>query len=99
MGSAETRNTSGRVWWPVRSKSNSARTISIGPQERLFTRLDTMDGLRAWRDLALDGQRELDFRFPALRAHCAGLDRHGGLEQQFYSCPRPEARRDLLDSR
>jgi TetR/AcrR family transcriptional repressor of nem operon len=34
----------------------------IEPQQPLFARLDTMAGLRAWRDFAVDRQRELNFR-------------------------------------
>ena len=35
----------------------------VGGQEPMFDRLDTMDGLRAWRDFLVDHQREL---------HCVG---------------------------
>ncbi|MFJ3820573.1 TetR/AcrR family transcriptional regulator [Streptomyces nodosus] len=34
----------------------------LEPQQRLFTRLDTMEGLREWRDFAVDRQRELNCR-------------------------------------
>lgn len=34
----------------------------IRPQEHLFARMDTMEGLRAWRDLAVDRQREVSCR-------------------------------------
>lgn len=34
----------------------------IEPQEALFVRLDTMDGLREWRDVAVGRQRELNCR-------------------------------------
>lgn len=35
----------------------------VGPQEQLFARLDTMDGLRAWREFIVGHQR---------RVHCVG---------------------------
>ena len=34
----------------------------IEPQEQLFIRLDTMEGLREWRDFAVGRARELDYR-------------------------------------
>ncbi|MEW2492389.1 TetR family transcriptional regulator C-terminal domain-containing protein [Streptomyces nodosus] len=34
----------------------------LEPQQCLFTRLDTMEGLREWRDFAVDRQRELNCR-------------------------------------
>jgi len=34
----------------------------VGPQESLFARLDTMDGLRAWRDFIVEHQRRRQCR-------------------------------------
>ncbi|MFZ4237438.1 TetR/AcrR family transcriptional regulator [Streptomyces murinus] len=44
----------------------------IEPQEQLFARLDTMDGLRAWRDFAVARQRELNCRGGCPIASLAG---------------------------
>jgi TetR/AcrR family transcriptional regulator, transcriptional repressor for nem operon len=44
----------------------------IEPQERLFGRLNTMEGLRAWRDQALDQQRRRNLRGGCPIASLAG---------------------------
>ncbi|HEY1821353.1 MAG TPA: TetR/AcrR family transcriptional regulator [Trebonia sp.] len=44
----------------------------IEPQEALFARLDTMEGLRQWRDFAVERQRELNCRGGCPIASLAG---------------------------
>ncbi|MZD04737.1 TetR family transcriptional regulator [Streptomyces sp. SID5785] len=46
----------------VRAVIEHQSNAVIEPQEQLFARLDTMDGLRQWRDFAVARQRELNCR-------------------------------------